>query len=222
MQNAPQGLVEATANPPAAPDPGICRRGQVTAAGLFTASQIARALGMKRQAAQRLLSGIAPSGQVIVKGRPVKAWTIFALSAHSQELLASRAEACGYRSREQLVSAAERWEPPFPLAEVAQHSVDKAAKLQRAMARVLELQDDLTVPAKELEGIGLEDYQREFGRGISARHLRNLVKRTLDRDGGAGQFAALSCSWTKSPRARIRPGRQSRWPPRLNSASCNA
>jgi hypothetical protein len=71
---------------------------------LFTATQIARALGVKRQAAQRLLSGIAPSGQVIVNGRPASAWLLSALPACSQELLAKRAERLGCRNPEQLLT----------------------------------------------------------------------------------------------------------------------
>src|ERR1035441_4278589 len=145
---------------------------------LFTASQIARALGVKRQSAQRLLSGIAPSGQVIANGRPASAWMISALPAHSQELLASRAQSSGCRDAEQLLSApAKRWEPPFPLAEGAQGCIEKAGQLQRALRRVLELHDSLTVSTGELERIGLEDYQREFGHPITGRHLRNQIGR---------------------------------------------
>ena len=167
---------------------------------LFTASQVARALGLKRQAAQRLLSGIAPSGQVIVNGRPASAWAITALPEHARELLTSRAQGLGHRSAEDLLSApAKRWEPGLPLAEVAPDCLDRAVKLQRALRRVLELQDNLTVTPAELERVGLEDYQREFGHTISGRHLRNLVKRTLERDGGAGQFARVELFLEERP-----------------------
>ena len=167
---------------------------------LFTATQIARALGIKRQAVQRLLSGILPSGQLIVKGRTANAWMISALPAHSQELLATRAQGSGFRNAEQLLRApAGRWEPPFPLAEVAQDCLDRAVKLQGALRRSLELQDDLTVSSADLERIGLEDYQREFGHAITGRHLRNLVNRTLGRDGGAGQFARLELFLDERP-----------------------
>jgi len=169
-------------------------------AGLFTAMQIARALGMKRQAAQRLLSGIAASGQKIVNGRPANAWTISALPAHSQALLASRAQGSGSRNAEQLLSAPiERWEPPRPLAQVAPDCLDRAVKLQRALRRALELQDDFTVSPGERERIGLEDYKREIGHAIGGRHLRNLVKRILDRDGGAGQFTRVELFLDERP-----------------------
>jgi hypothetical protein len=85
-----------------------------------------------------LLAGIAPSGQVVVNGRAASAWLISALPAQSQALLASRAQGSGFRNAEQLLSApANQWEPPFPLAEVAQRCIDQAVKLQRALGRVL-------------------------------------------------------------------------------------
>src|ERR1035437_2222118 len=129
---------------------------------LFTATQIGRALGVKRQAAQRLLSGIAPSGQVISNGRPASAWGLSALPAHSQELLASRAQGAGCRNAGQLLSApAKRGEPPFSLGEVALDCIDRAVKLQRALSRVLELQDDLTVSAGRRARVALEEYHRD-------------------------------------------------------------
>lgn len=167
---------------------------------LFTASQIARALGVKRQAARRVLSSITPAGHVIVGGRPAAAWIISALPAHSQELLARRAHGLGFRNAEQFLSApAQQWEPPLPLAEIAQDCIDRAVKLQRALRRVLELQDNLTRSTGELERIGLEDYQREFGHAVTGRHLRNLVNRTLDRDAGAGQFARVELFLDEKP-----------------------
>src|ERR1035441_6350911 len=125
---------------------------------------------------------------------------ISALPALSQELLAKRAQAAGCRNVEQFSSApAKLWEPPFPLAEVAQDCIDRAVKLQRALRRVLELQDDLTRSTGELERIGLEDYQREFGHSITGRHLRNLVNRTLARDAGAGQLARVELFLDEKP-----------------------
>jgi len=173
---------------------------------LFTASQIARALGMKRQAAQRLLSDIAPSGQVIVNGRRANAWMTTALPANSQELLAIRTQGSGCRDAEQLLgTAAKQWEPPDPLAQISQACIERAVKLQRGLRRVLELQDDFTVSTAELERMGLEDYQREFGHAITGRHLRDLVKRTLDRDGGAGQFARLELFLDEKPLRKDAP-----------------
>jgi hypothetical protein len=162
-------------------------------AALYTATQIARALGMKRQALQRLLGGIAPRSRVLVSGNVADAWAVSDLPACLQSELVSRAQhRHGFRSVEHFLSAAsQRWEPPMPLSEVAQHCVDKAEKLQSAFRNVLAKGNDLAVSTAELESIGLADYQKEFGHSITARHLRGLVKRTRDRDGGAGEFNRL-------------------------------
>ncbi len=175
--------------------------------GNFIASQIARALGNKRQAVQRLLSGIAPSGQVMVSGNLADAWAITALPAPTRELLGKRAVSLGYRSAEQLLTAsANQWEPRVPLAEVAQDCIDRAAKLQRALQRVLSLNDNAAVSAGERERIGLEDYAHEFGYGVTGRHLRDLVKRTVDREAGGGDFARLELFLEERP-ARKEAGR---------------
>ncbi len=175
---------------------------------VFTASQIARALGIRRQAAQRLLSRIPPSGQKIVKGQPASAWLISALPARSRELLERRAKGSGFGSAAQFLSTPGRlWEPPFPVAEIAEDCIERAIKLQRALRRVLELQDNIIVTLAELERMGLEDYQREFGHAITGRHLRNLVNRTLGRDAGAGRFDRLELFLEERParKAATRP-----------------
>jgi hypothetical protein len=167
---------------------------------LYTTSQIAHALGMKRQAARRMLANIPPTSKVIVFGNPANAWTVCELPGHLQELLTAKAERLGYRASEQLLSAPPgSWQPSVPLSQVAQHCLDKAVKLQRALARVLSLQNDLTISAAELERIGLDDYRKEFGHTITARYLRELVSRTLDRDGGAGAFGRLDLFLDNNP-----------------------
>lgn len=68
------------------------------ASNLFTASQIGRALSVKRQAAQRLLSGTAPGGIRIMSGVESAAWSIEQLPASLQ----SRLEAAAAGPRRQL------------------------------------------------------------------------------------------------------------------------
>ena len=158
----------------------------------FTALQLARALGCKRQAVQRLLATVAPSRQIIVSGNPANVWSFTILPARVQLELEQKANRLGYRDAVHLINdPKEKWEPLVPLSEAAQHCVDKAAKLQRALVRVLSLQNDLAISSTELERTGLEDYAREFGHSITDRYLRELIKRTIERDGGANRFERL-------------------------------
>jgi hypothetical protein len=177
--------------------------GQVQA---FTAAQIARALGRKRQAMQRALQSVTPTGQVIVGGNKADAWLPVALPDSMRSELKSLAEKGGYRDEVHLLnSSGPRWESPLSLSEVAPHCVDKAAKLQHALRRVLQLQNNLAVSAPELERIGLEDYQREFDHAITGRYLRALVKRTRDRAGNAGEFNRLEIYLDESPARKNQP-----------------
>lgn len=98
---------------------------------------------------------------------------------------------------------APAWQPPCPLAAVAQQSLDKAAKLQRALARILAHQSDASLTSAEREALGLADYENFFGYAITDRHLRAMVKRTLDRDAGAGNFARLEIYLTENPARKV-------------------
>lgn len=166
----------------------------------FTAAQIAAALGKAKRTIFAGLQGIAPSGQVIVSGNAASAWTLEALPVRMRDELTVIAKARRYRDAAHLLSApSQSWKPVVPLSAVAQPALDKAAKLQRSLVRVLALQADLTRTSGELEQIGLEDYQREFGYAVTDRALRGLVKRTIERDGGAENFNRLELYLDERP-----------------------
>jgi hypothetical protein len=166
----------------------------------FTATQIARALGKSRQAVQRVLSDVAPTGVVIVSGNAAAAWQVAVLPVSFQGELKIRAMQQGGRDVECLLNTPRvRWQSPIALPEIAQHCIDKATALQRALRRVLAIQDDITISSAELERIGLEDYAREFGHGITDRYMRDLIKRTIERDGGANQFERIELYLDERP-----------------------
>lgn len=172
----------------------------------FTASQIARALGKQRQAVQRLLRDVTPTGSVVVGGNVANAWTMVALPSEMQKELEARAWQRGCRNAEHLLaSPGEAWQPSLPISEIAQHSIDAAAKLQRALQRVLVLQNDLAISSSELERVSIEDYKREFGHAVSARYLRELIRRTLDRAGGGDDFSRLELFLDERPARKSAP-----------------
>ena len=155
----------------------------------FTAAQLAAALGKAKRTVLASLQDVPASGQVMVSGNFADVWSLESLPARLRDELAAVAKARRHRDAAHLLSAPpQAWQPSVPLSEVAPHGLDKAAKLLRALARVLTLQTDLTRTSAGLEQIGLEDYLREFGFAITDRALRTLVKRTIARDGGAENF----------------------------------
>lgn len=172
----------------------------------FTATQIAAALGVNRRTMQRTLRDVRPTGQTVVGGNVANAWALADLPAELRAELHAKAIKENYRGAEQmLANPGQSWQPAVPLAQVAQHSLSKAVKLQSALRRVLELQDDLTRSTAELEQIGLVDYQREFGHSITDRYLRELVKRTQDRAGAAGDFSRLELYLDEAPARKHAP-----------------
>src|SRR5581483_6861140 len=148
--------------------------------GTYTAAQIARALDKSKRYVLSLLEHIEPSSVRESSGNLAKAWSFSSLPVKLQERLEDAAKSQGYRNAEHLLSAKpEQWQPPVPMSEVAEHCLDKAVRLRESLRRVLAKRD---VPYSEVEQLGMEDYKRHFGHGITSRHLRALVDRTLARD----------------------------------------
>lgn len=166
----------------------------------YTAAQIALALGGHSRAVRRELANVQADGCRVINGKPAAAWSFAALPIAVQTELETTARQLGFRNAETLLARPVReWQAPCPLAEVEQRCLDRAVKLQRALARILERQGDVTLSATELENIGLQDYGREFGHIITARAMRSLVKRTLDRDNGAEDWARLEIYLPETP-----------------------
>ena len=154
----------------------------------YTASQIARAVGAKRQAVQRLLRNIQPSATpAIIAGQSVKTWPKAALPESLRCKLNERANAAGYRTVEDLIMSPpgppiQVW-PPFPLTEVAPASLEYATKLQRALQRALAMQNDPSIAAQDVNQAALQDYEREFGYPVTIRHLNRLMEDVRERAG---------------------------------------
>jgi hypothetical protein len=170
---------------------------------MYSASQIAVALGKSKRAVLFTLNSIPPSSQIVVSGNTTPAWTLGALPAKMQEELAALAVRRGFQSVEALLfSAPPPYTPPLSLSEIAQHCLDKAAKTQRALARALSLRHKMAPGL--VEQIAVEDYQREFGYAISKRAIRTIIKRVHDRDGGLEKFHRLELYLDDRP-ARKKP-----------------
>ncbi len=178
----------------------------------YTAAQLARALGRQRQALARPLAAMPADGRVIdavvTGGHIVPAWSYAALPAKLRVEIEQGAQRLKFKDGPALLNAPASTAPApafIPLADVAQPSLDKAVKLQRALAGYLTRQHEPLLSAGELEAIGLTHYAREFGHTISARHLRGLVKRTVDRARAAGvqTFERLDLFLEQNPARKI-------------------
>ena len=163
----------------------------MSAAGLYNAAQIARAGGTSRQAVEKRLAGAA-AGQVEADGRAAAAWPFAALPLEWQLEITRRGVNRGFDNGEAYLASQPltAWKAPLAWGGTPQRERDKAAKLQRALARALGIHFDAGAEAR-LESVGLADYKAEFGYVISARHWRRLLNRTVERDGGAEDWQRL-------------------------------
>jgi len=159
---------------------------------LYTALSFARSLGKSRTALHKVLRSVPPTGLLNVAGGNAKAWNLEALPISLRSELEERAKRLHCRDAAHLLETPPKaWQPPVPLNEIAPHSLAKAEKLRRALAPVLARANDPELSAGELEAFGIEQYAIVFGFAVSARYWREIFKRILSRDAGAGQFDRL-------------------------------
>jgi hypothetical protein len=145
----------------------------------YTATQIARAAGISRQAVSRDLSS----------KRPGEAWEFSALPLEWQLEITRRGVKRGFSNGEEFLNKLpEPWICPLPWNKLPGKQQTKAVKLQKALARALGLRDDTNTTAAKAESAGLEDFKAQFGFEISARHWHRLFNRTIERDAGADEW----------------------------------
>ncbi len=169
----------------------------------FTAARISSCLGRSPQGIRKALEGIRADGRQIVQGREALAWGIGQLPAALRGQLEEAARCQRFASVEALLSApAKPYEPPLPLSQIAQADIDYACSLREAMAWALANPGSPDLPASECERRGIEAYAAKFGRAISSRYWRELLRRTLERDGGLGDFCRLEIFLPSKPSAK--------------------
>jgi hypothetical protein len=145
------------------------------------------------------LERTAPSGTKIVHGNEARAWSKDALP---QNILTALEDAAVRRKTtvdELLASPPPFWRPAYPPNQLCEEAIKRASTLTRALASALARLNDANLTGAEFEQLGVEDYRRTFGHSISVRHWRRLVRRTLDRDGGAENWGRLEIYLDESP-----------------------
>lgn len=160
---------------------------------LFTAAQIARAVGISRQAVNGGLEQVGALGQVEAGGKEVGAWSFQVLPIDWQLEITRRGVRRGFENGEQFLASLPRcpWKAPLPWDRVPQREQDKAAKLQKALARALQLRTE-GLKGSDLEQVGLEDFRKACGYPLQdGRHWRRLLQRTIERDGGEENWQRL-------------------------------
>jgi hypothetical protein len=174
----------------------------------FTAAQIAACLGRTPQAIRKSLRDVKSTGVRVVTGNQAATWTLNSLSAPLRCSLNAEARLRRYRDAETMLSVPSKlWQPAVPLNQIADSEIARASKLRDALTPSLLRQHGHDLPAAEFEAQGLSDYAKVYGHTITARHWRELFKRTLQRDAGAENWTRLEIYLSADPALKKAPAR---------------
>lgn len=180
----------------------------VAALEAFTAAEMARCLNCSAQNVRKLLKHIRPTTTKVISSVQAAAWSFGSLPSPIIAKLARAASRHGFQTPLQLLQNPPRREESISFSRVVPSGLEKAQKLQRALARCFQGSIDASVA--DLARRAAPDYARQFGKAVSDRHLRNLIKRTIDRDAGDQNFARLELFLAAAP-ARVGPKTPSRF-----------
>ena len=168
----------------------------------WTAAQIATAARLSKRWVLRALSLIQASGSVIVQGNETPCFTFDALPPGVQTNLAKNAAAMGLSIAEYLESFTKSWTAALPLGKIDEDCIEAAKKLRAALLPTLQTLDSKLLSAADRNRRGMDDYKREIGHEISARHFDRLMVRTLRRAGGVNDFNRLELYLPENPKPK--------------------
>jgi len=158
----------------------------------YTATEISRALGRKRQSVQRSLRNAAPpSSRRRVQGNEAHTWALNDLPADLFDILKEKAVINNSPVDQLLSSPQPVWQPPIPLSEISDRQLTQARLLKQAFHRALYQLRKPGVAKQEAIKVGLADYTAIFGRSISEGQWCRKLQLILDRDGGAQNWQRL-------------------------------
>ena len=149
------------------------------------------------------LRAVPATGARCVRGIEAAAWSFCALPENLKSDLGFISRAPGYRSTEDMLrNRPAIGTPDLKLNEVCAADIDYATKLRAALAFALSQQTNLEITSAEIEMAAVREFQNQFGYSITPRHVRNLIKRTLSRDGGLEIYERLQLYLPDHPRRK--------------------
>lgn len=156
----------------------------------YTSEELAPAIGLTPRQVRNRLATVEdfPKFQ---RGQMAKAWRFDALPEDWRARLLQKARDYGFRDVPHLLNAGvDLWQPRHPIADIDPAFLDKAAKLQRAMAGTL-ARINAEIPPADFNARGLADFNAAFGYTISLKQWHRLLARTLARAGASAKWDRL-------------------------------
>ncbi len=160
---------------------------------MFTAAQIAAALGISPQAVRQQLRDKPSAGKQRIAGNDAAAWSVDQLPVRLRERLAieSTQQKC---SIETLLRLPRRqWQPPISMSKIAVENIRDAEKLREALMPFLMDPAGAGLTAEEWKQRGVDYYFRVFypKPRISTHQWDRLFRRTQTRDNGVHNWDSL-------------------------------
>ncbi len=169
----------------------------------WTAAQLASAGRLSKRWVLRKLAGIAATGSVIAQGNETASYGFDVLPSAIQTAIAGNAGALGLSVAEYIESSCKPWQPARPLSEIDEAGVEDAKKLRAALLPAMQRQALKLLSVADKTRMGLEDYKREIGHEITARHWQRLVERTMRRAGQSEDFERLELYLSENPKPKM-------------------
>jgi hypothetical protein len=156
---------------------------------IFTMARIAQELGRSRQYVYLCFAGVRSIGEVLVRGQRTAGW----LPASFPKTIFDELEAIRvrkhFRSIADLLSAPpSRWMPAFPFVQAAPEEQQGALRLQLALTPFLAQWNGAGTSSDAFTRHGIAEFHRILGYKIGARRWRDIFMRTIERDGGRGEW----------------------------------
>jgi hypothetical protein len=171
-------------NPPAASEIGVSWFA-------LTAAEIAAHLGISPQAIRKQLRGVPATGTRRVGGNDADTWEHARLPGRLRKRLARLAGRKGFASVEDMVkSGVTAWIPPVSMFEISDACLTETNKRKQAL--LPSLRQQFVTSQADFERDGVADWGKVFGQKIHVRHFRELIRRTVQRDGGRENWENLA------------------------------
>ena len=170
----------------------------------MSAVPIARVVQRSKRSILKSLERTPTSGTLLARGNAARLWRLAQLP---QGMRTALEEAAAQQQLDiaTLASSPSRWQPKYPINACSEDAITRASLLQRALLPFLKANVGPQFQSRaNFETAGVEQYRQVFGHRVTFRHWRRLFRRTIDRDGGPGNWTRLEIYLDESPARRVK------------------
>ena len=156
---------------------------------VFSAGQIAQAVGVSARSVRSSLACVKPAGTVVRSGNTAPGFKVDQLPDTIKTKIEQQQLSLNYRSPEAVIANPKpQWQPTIPLSQQSADAVEYAHTLRRVLSFFIAHRNDCSLRPGELARRLVSDYESAFTKRISPRRAARLASHVLLRDGGREEF----------------------------------